>query len=303
MSDQFDYIREAFSDLYDLERKLGAGAMARVYLAHDKKHDREVAIKVLRNGLTSVLGPERFLREIRVTAQLNHPNILPVLDSGEADRLLYYVMPYVQGETLEQKLEREGPQPLKESVRVAGEVADALGAAHDAGIVHRDIKPANIMIQGGRAIVADFGIARAIGSAGGDRLTETGMVVGTPMYMSPEQASGVIDLSGRSDIYSLACVVFEMVTGEPPFSASDAGSMIRRHLLDEPPAVTVQRPDIPEAFGVVLQRALAKLPDDRFERAVEFGRALADPNEYVQQQFRSESWARRIWRRWTKSRD
>jgi len=303
VSEQFDRIREAFSDLYDLERKLGAGAMARVYLAHDKEHDREVAIKVLRNGLTSILGPERFLREIRVTAQLDHPNILPVWDSGEADRLLYYVMPYVQGETLERKIEREGQLSVVEAVRIAGEVADALGAAHDAGVVHRDIKPANIMIQGGRAIVADFGIARAIGAAGGDRLTETGMVVGTPMYMSPEQASGVINLTGRSDIYSLACVVFEMVAGEPPFSAPNAGSMIRRHLLDEPPTITVRRPEIPEAFGAVLQRALAKLPDDRFQTAVEFGRALMDPNEYVRRRFQKESWASRLWRRWTRAGD
>ena len=216
MTDLFDRLHTALADRYRLERELGAGGMATVYLARDLKHDRPVALKVLRPELAAVLGAERFLREIRLTAQLQHPHILTLIDSGEADGFLYYVMPYVDGESLRQRLEREGQLPLDEALRIARAIATALDFAHGRGVIHRDIKPENILISRGHALVADFGIALAAAQAGAGRLTETGLSLGTPAYMSPEQASAEPRLDGRSDQYSLASVLYEMLAGEPP---------------------------------------------------------------------------------------
>ena len=209
-------IRDALADRYRIDRELGAGGMATVYLAHDLKHDREVAIKVVHQELAAALGGERFLAEIKTTARLQHPHILPLLESGEAGGLLYYVMPFVAGESLRDRLNREKQLPIEDAVRIAREVADALGYAHGHGIVHRDIKPENILLQGNHAAVADFGIALAVQSAGGTRLTQTGLSLGTPNYMSPEQAMGDKTIDARSDIYALGAVTYEMLTGEPP---------------------------------------------------------------------------------------
>ena len=208
-------LRSALADRYRLDRELGQGGMATVYLAHDLKHDRDVAIKVLRHDVSAALGPERFLAEITTTAHLQHPHILGLLDSGEAAGFLYYVMPFVEGESLRQRLTREKQLPLAEAVRIASEAASALDYAHRHGVIHRDIKPENILLEGAHAVVADFGIAKAINAAGGQTLTQTGMAVGTPQYMSPEQAAGETDLDGRSDLYALGCVLYEMLAGQP----------------------------------------------------------------------------------------
>ena len=213
---------------YRIERELGRGGMAIVYLAEDLKHGRRVAIKVLRPELAHELGVDRFLREIRIAAGLSHPNILSVFDSGEADDLLYFVMPYVAGETLRDRLRKEGALPLDEAVRVTGEIGEALDRAHEAGIVHRDIKPGNILVESGHALVADFGVARAVDAAGGERLTRTGVAVGTPTYISPEQLSGDREEDARSDVYSLACLAYEMLAGAPPFSGSSPRERSRR---------------------------------------------------------------------------
>src|SRR5438093_321942 len=213
-----DKLRTALNDRYRIEREIGAGGMATVYLAHDLRHDRPVAIKVLHPELAAALGAERFLSEIKTTAKLQHPHILPLLDSGEADGLLFYVMPYVSGETLRTRLEREKQLPIADALRIAREAADALGAAHGLGIVHRDIKPENILLQGGHALVADFGIALAVQQAGGHRMTQTGLSLGTPQYMSPEQAMGERAIDARADIYALGAVTYEMLVGEPPFT-------------------------------------------------------------------------------------
>src|SRR5712664_2305107 len=222
MTDHSERVRASLAGRYTIERELGRGGMATVYLARDLKHDRSVALKVLRPELAAVLGAERFLREIRLTAQLQHPHILALIDSGEADGFLYYVMPYVEGESLRERLEREGQLPLEEALRIAREVASALSHAHSHDVVHRDIKPENILISSGEAVVADFGIGRAITAAARDTLTGTGIAIGTPGYMSPEQATGGARLDGRSDIYSLACVLYEMLAGDPPYVASSA---------------------------------------------------------------------------------
>ena len=216
--DLLSRLKMALSGLYSVEREVGCGAMAHVLLARDEKHDRQVAIKILRPELASSLGPERFLREIQLAAKLNHPHILPLYDSGEADGFLYFVMPFVEGESLGDLMKREGQQPLLDSLRIVCEVAEALHYAHDHGVVHRDIKPDNIMITDGHAVVTDFGIARALDVAGGEKLTQTGMVVGTPAYMSPEQVEGGDALDGRTDVHSLGCVLFQMLVGEIPFT-------------------------------------------------------------------------------------
>ena len=218
MADTFERLKAALADRYTIERELGAGGMATVYLAEDTKLHRKVALKVLRPELAAALGPDRFLREIEIVAKLHHPHILALHDSGEADEFLYYVMPYVEGESLRDRLTREKQLPVDDALQIAREVADALDAAHDGGVVHRDIKPENILLERNHALVADFGIARAIDRAGGDRLTETGIALGTPAYMSPEQAAGGTHLDHRSDLYSLGCVLYEMLGGEPPFT-------------------------------------------------------------------------------------
>src|SRR2546426_649056 len=255
--------------------------MATVYLARDLKHGRRVAIKVLRPEIAAALGPERFLREIEVAARLTHPHILPLHDSGEAAGFLYYVMPYIESESLRDRLEREGQLPLEEALRITREVASALGYAHSHDVVHRDIKPENILLSGGEAVVADFGIARAITQAGGRGLTETGISVGTPAYMSPEQASGGGPIDGRSDVYSLACVLYEMLAGEPPYTWPRAQVVIAKRFTDPVPSVRRLRETIPPAVDAAITKALAKAPADRFATAAEFVEALAAPARRV----------------------
>jgi serine/threonine-protein kinase len=266
--------RAALAERYRIERPLGAGGMATVHAALDLKHHRQVALKVLRPELAAALGPERFLREIEVAASLHHPHILPLYDSGDADGVLYYVMPCVEGESLRQRLEREKQLPLEEALQIAREVADALSYAHSRGVVHRDIKPENILLEHGHALVADFGIARAVSAAGGERITATGLAVGTPPYMSPEQAAGESDLDGRSDVYALGCVLYEMLAGQVPFTGATVDAVVRQHLTVPPPDVTVARPAVPGAVAGALKRALAKTPADRFATASQFAEAL-----------------------------
>jgi serine/threonine-protein kinase len=267
----------ALSDRYVIERELGAGGMATVYLAHDVRHDRKVALKVLRPELSAILGGERFLHEIKTTANLQHPHILSLFDSGEADGLVYYVMPYVEGESLRDRLNREKQLPVDEAVRIAREVADALEYAHGHGIVHRDIKPENILLHGGHAMVADFGIALAASrSDGGSRMTETGMSLGTPHYMSPEQSMGEREITPKADIYALGCVLYEMLTAEPPFTGATAQAIIARVMTEEPRSLTLQRRTIPPHVEAAVITALAKLPADRFATAAQFAAALGN---------------------------
>ncbi len=267
----------ALADRYKLEREIGAGGMATVYLAHDLKHDRKVALKVLKPELSAVLGGERFLNEIKVTANLQHPNILPLYDSGEADSYLYYVMPYIEGETLRDKLNREKQLSIGDTVEITKVIASALDFAHKRDVVHRDIKPENILLQDGVALVADFGIAVALSTVGGDRLTETGLSIGTPAYMSPEQVAGQRDLDARSDVYSLACVTYEMLAGDPPFVASNAQAVMAKHVTDPAPPITTIRPNVTPSIVRALTRALNKMPADRHDSAGGFAVGLTDP--------------------------
>ncbi len=273
-----DRLSVALADRYRLERELGQGGMATVYLAEDIRHHRKVALKVLRPELAASLGSERFLREIEIAAGLPHPHILPLYDSGEVDGTLYYVMPFVNGESLRDRLKREKQLPIDDALRIAREVADALSYAHGHSVVHRDIKPENILLEAGHAVVADFGIARAITAAGGASLTGTGMAVGTPAYMSPEQAAGEADLDGRSDLYSLACVLYEMLAGQPPFTGPTVESLVRQHLTVEPRPITLHRPAVPGEVAAALTRALAKAPADRFNPVGQFAEALSRPS-------------------------
>jgi eukaryotic-like serine/threonine-protein kinase len=276
LSDQFDRLTEALSDRYALEGELGAGGMATVYLAEDLKHRRKVAVKVLLPELSAVIGAERFIQEITTTANLQHPHILPLFDSGEAESFLYYVMPYIEGETLRDKLDRETQLSVDEAVKISSEVADALDYAHRQGVIHRDIKPANILLHDGRPMLADFGIALAVSSAAGGRMTETGLSLGTPHYMSPEQATAEKDLSARSDIYSLGTVLYEMLTGDPPHTGSSAQQVIMKIVTDEARSVTELRRSVPENVAAATSRAIEKLPADRFETAGAFKDALRD---------------------------
>src|SRR5438445_2682382 len=270
-------LRLALVDRYTLERELGAGGMATVYLAQDLKHDREVALKVLRPDLAAVLGGERFLQEIRISAKLDHPHILTLIDSGAIDGFLYYVLPFVRGESLRDKLNREQQLDIAEALAITKQVASALDYAHRHGIVHRDIKPENILIQEGEAVVADFGIALAVREAGGPRLTETGLSLGTPQYMSPEQATGGRELDARSDVYSLAAVVYEMLAGEPPHTGPTAQAVIAKLLTERPTRIGTVRDTVPEGIDTAVAKALAKVPADRFGGAAEFATALAVP--------------------------
>ena len=275
MTDLPERLVTALADRYRIERELGAGGMATVYLAHDVRHDRKVAIKVLRPELSAILGAERFLVEIKTTANLQHPHILGLFDSGAADGNVFYVMPYVEGESLRDRLKRDHQLPVEEALRIAREVADALEYAHQHGIVHRDIKPENILLHGGHAVVADFGIALAASrSEGGSRMTETGMSLGTPHYMSPEQAMGEREITPKADIYALGCVLYEMLTAEPPFVGASAQAIIGRVLTEEPRSLTAQRKTIPPHVEAAVRMALAKLPADRFASAKEFADAL-----------------------------
>src|SRR3989441_783421 len=267
----------ALAGRYAIERELGSGGMATVYVAEDLKYHRTVAVKVLRPELASVLGPDRVLREVEIAAKLNHPHILALYDSGEADGLLFYVMPYVKGESLRHKLERERQLPIDEALRITRQVASALGHAHDQGVIHRDVKPENILLYEGEAMVADFGIALAVSAAASERLTETGLVVGTPEYMSPEQALGERELHARSDVYSLGCVLYEMLAGEPPYTGPTAQAVIAKRLTDPVPAVRRLRDAVPAGVERALMGALARVPADRFASAGAFAEALATP--------------------------
>jgi len=271
----FTDLSAALADRYRIERELGAGGMAVVFLAHDLKHDRDVAIKVLHRDLGAALGGERFLAEIRTTARLQHPHILPLLDSGAAtEGLLYYVMPYVSGETLRSRLERERQLSLDDALRIAREVADALGHAHGLGIIHRDIKPENILLQGGHALVADFGIALAVQQAGGQRMTQTGLSLGTPQYMSPEQAMGDKAIDARTDIYALGAVTYEMLAGDPPFTGSSVQAIVAKVLAERPTPLRTLRDTVPPGVEHAVLTALAKLPADRYATAADFAAAL-----------------------------
>src|SRR3954467_13465193 len=248
----------ALAGRYAIERELGRGGMATVYLARDIKHDRLVALKLLGPDLGAVLGGERFLSEIRVTANLQHPNLLPLFDSGEADGLLYYVMPYIEGETLRARLEREQQLPAEETGRLVGLRAGALALAHARGVVHRDLKPENILLQAGQPVIADFGIAFGVSNAGGSRITQTGLSLGTPQYMSPQQATGDRVIDGRSDIYSLAAVAYELLTGEPPHTGTTSQAIIARMLTEKPRPMRTTRSAIPEHVELAVQHALEK---------------------------------------------
>src|SRR5437867_10464320 len=255
--------------------------MATVYLAEDLRHHRKVAVKVLRPELAATLGPQRFLQEIETAAQFQHPHILPVHDSGDAQGFLYYVMPYVEGESLRDRLIREKQLPLDNAVQIAAEVADALSYAHRHDVVHRDIKPENILLEAGHAVVSDFGIARAITAAAGGNLTETGIALGTPGYMSPEQGAASARVDERGDIYGVGCVLDERLAGEPPFTGPSAESIVRQHLAAAPPRVSAMRAAVPPAIEEAIVRALAKTPADRFATAADFVEALAAPAQRV----------------------
>ncbi|MCL4865480.1 MAG: protein kinase, partial [Gemmatimonadales bacterium] len=284
MPDSLPRLAEALKDRYRIEREIGQGGMATVYLAHDVRHNRKVAVKVLAAELAAMIGAERFLKEIEVTANLQHPHILPLFDSGiaqagegEGSRFLYYVMPFVEGDTLRDKLDREKELSVKEAVELTRSVAAALDYAHRHGVVHRDIKPENVLLHDGQAMVADFGIALAIREAGGTRLTGTGLSVGTPSYMSPEQAMGDREVDARSDIYSLGAMLYEMLTGTPPFSGNTAQAIVAKILTETAPRITKTRSSVPANVEAAIHRALERLPADRFATAAEFAEALGNP--------------------------
>lgn len=267
-------LKAALEERYRIERELGAGGMATVYLAHDVRHERDVALKVLRPELAAILGRERFLTEIRLTAKLDHPHILTLIDSGESSGFLWYALPFVRGESLRHRLEREGQLGVPEALAIAGDIAGALEYAHRRGVIHRDVKPENILLHEGEAMLTDFGIALALHEAGGERLTETGLSVGTPQYMSPEQAMAERRLGARTDIYSLGAVLYEMLAGEPPFSGATGQAVIAKLMTVPPTPVRMIRDTVPEHVDAAITRALAKAAADRFPTAASFGDAL-----------------------------
>lgn len=291
MRTDLELLRAALAGRYDLTAEIGRGGMARVYRAEDLRHGRPVAVKVLRRDVAGQVGTARFLQEIRIESGLQHPNILPVLDSGEADGLPYYIMPFIEGASLADRLATVRQLPVDEAVRVAAQVGAALEHAHARGVIHRDIKPENILLSGGQALVADFGIARAMQRAGGGAVTSSGMVLGTPAYMSPEQAFGEATIDGRSDQYALACVLHQMLVGEPPFAGPTAQAVLARHALERPPSIPIVRPGIPEHIVAAIERGMSKAPADRFPDVAAFVAALQDPSWY-----RAPAPARR--RRW-----
>ncbi len=275
MAELLSRLQGALSDRYRIEREIGSGGMATVYLAQDLRHDRKVALKLMRPELSAVIGAERFLAEIKLTANLQHPHILPLFDSGEADGCLFYVMPFIEGESLRDRLSREKQLPVADAVRISGEVASALDYAHRHGVIHRDIKPENILLHDDRALVADFGIALAASKASGSRMTETGMSLGTPHYMSPEQAMGEREITARSDVYALGAMLYEMLTGDPPFTGSTAQAIVARVLTEAPRPMVPQRHTIPPHVEAAVLTALEKLPADRFATAAEFSEAVS----------------------------
>ena len=269
------FLAGALSDRYSLEREVGRGGMATVYLARDLREQRPVAIKVMHRGLAASLGSERFLREIEIASSLAHPLIVPLYDSGDAGGVLYYVMPFVEGESLYERLEREKRLPLDDALRIAHDVAEALGYAHRRGVLHRDVKPENILLAGGHALVADFGLARALGAADRRKLTETGVLLGTVFYMSPEQICADHELDQRADIYSLGCILYEMLTGEPPYSGRSLEDVISRIIRAPVPPVQRLRAGVPATVDQAIGRALAKSAAERFATMQEFADALA----------------------------
>src|SRR5437868_1603223 len=270
-----DQLLHALADRYAIEREIGAGGMATVYLARDLKHDRRVALKVLDPELAAVMGVERFLAEIRVTAHLQHPNLLPLFDSGEtANGSLFYVMPFVEGESLRHRVDREKQLPIGEALRITTAIASALDYAHRHHVIHRDLKPENVLFHEGQPLVADFGIALAVSQAGGHRITQTGLSLGTPQYMSPEQATGDRTIDGRTDIYSLGAMLYEMLTGEPPHAGTTAQAIIAKVITDKPRSIRLTRDTVSPGVERAVERALAKLPADRFATAHEFVDAL-----------------------------
>ncbi len=277
MTDPLARLTTALSRSYRIDRELGQGGMATVYLAEDLKHKRKVALKVLKPELAAVLGAERFVQEITTTAALQHPHILPLFDSGTADGFLFYVMPFIDGETLRARLDRETQLGVDDAVRIAREVLDALEYAHQHGIVHRDVKPENILLHGGHALVVDFGIALAVSAAAGGRMTETGLSLGTPHYMSPEQATAEKDITGRSDIYSLGSVLYETLSGQPPHLGGSAQQIIMKIIADPLRPVAELRKSVPPNVAAAVARALDKLPADRFASAQAFADALINP--------------------------
>jgi eukaryotic-like serine/threonine-protein kinase len=293
-----DRLAAALADRYRIERELGAGGMATVYLAEDLKHRRSVAVKVLKPELAAVLGADRFVQEITTTAALQHPHILPLFDSGEADGFLFYVMPFIDGETLRAKLDRETQLGVPEAVRIATEVADALHYAHQKGVIHRDIKPENILLANGRPMVADFGIALAVSAAAGGRMTETGLSLGTPHYMSPEQATAAREITGRSDVYSLASVLYEMLTGNPPHTGASAQQIIMKIITEQAADVTSLRKSVPANVAAAVSQALEKLPADRFASAAEFAAALADRGFGAEAAAGTAAGTGRSWKGW-----
>ena len=282
MSSPFDRLQSAVGGRYQLERELGRGGMAIVYLAEDLKHHRKVAVKILQPELAQAVGPERFLQEIRIASHLTHPHILPLHDSGQADGLLFYVMPYIDGESLRDRLNREKQLPIDQALDIARDVAEALSHAHRMGVIHRDIKPENILLSAGHAVVSDFGIAWAVSEAGSERLTASGLALGTPAYMSPEQAAGDSDLDARTDIYGLGCVLYEMLTGQPPFLGSSAAAVLARKMVDPVPPLRTVRETVPQAIEDAVMRALARVPADRFAAVEEFANALRLPGPSLQ---------------------
>ena len=275
MNDLSSKLDSALTDRYSVVEELGRGSMSRVFRAIDTKHNRDVAIKVLQPEISISLAAERFLREIEIVSRLLHPHVLPLYDSGDADGLLYHVTPLIDGETIRDRLDRDRQFPVDEALRLAGEVADGLDYAHGQGVIHRDIKPDNILLYKGHALIADFGLARAVTIGGGERLTQTGFVVGSPAYMSPEQARGEDTIDGRSDLYGLACVLYEMLAGEPPLSGRTRQVIVARRLSEKPSPIHTIRDSVSPAVDQILAKALSRLPADRFATAGEFAEALS----------------------------
>ena len=278
MPDLLERLKAALASRYAVDREIGRGSMAVVFLAEDLRHHRRVAIKVLHPELAATLGAERFLQEIDIAARLDHPHIVALHDSGDADGLLFYVMPYVEGESLSGRLKREGQLPVDEALRIAGEVSDALAYAHEHGVVHRDVKPGNILVSDGHARIADFGVARALDVAAKDRATETGLAVGTPVYMAPEQASGQGRGDKRSDVYSVGCLLYEMLVGEPPYSGLTPQVLQARKMTESAPRVGSVRDTVSPGLENVVARALARVPADRYQTASDLKDALQDPD-------------------------